>query len=216
MPKQTQHIFLLKLSPKFRRLPVLTACSVMALTALPSSPTAAQVGDSLNACAQISAAEQRLACYDKLSGLSDDETSVQVTNRQEEARKQTDVEAQQQVEPSPVQANTQADTAEAVPDSRRDTPTLESFGRDSNPAQARIQRNDKSFELIDKVVDLQQYHHARLEIRLSGGQLWRQTAARRFHLNEGDEVRIYPSDFGTDYRLSAKGRSGFIQVQRIE
>src|SRR5690554_7253854 len=108
-------------------LPILTACSVLALAALPSLPAAAQGGDSLNACVQISAPEQRLACYDRLSGLSADETFTQ----------EIDSKLPSQVESSPAEQNTQIDTAETAPDAREETPTLESFGRDSNPMQAR-------------------------------------------------------------------------------
>lgn len=52
-------------------------------------------------------------------------------------------------------------------------------------------------------------------ITLEDGQIWRQTNPKRYFLRVGDDVRIYPSSWGTDYRLTVVGRSGYIQVEKV-
>lgn len=180
------------------QLSTLTVLTGLVLTMTPGPYLSAQSGDRLIDCTQIDDPERRLACYDALIGRSSDETPGDET-----------ANAESQPALAPPQQNTQTDTAD-------EEPTVDDFGQDSNPSSARIQREDEDFELIDSVADIRQYHRGRVEITLSSGQIWRQSAARNFHLNEGDEVRIYPSNFGIDYRLSVQGRSGFIQVRRID
>lgn len=179
----------------------MTVLTGFVLTMTPGSFLGAQPEGRLIDCTQIDDPERRLACYDTLIGRSSNGTS------------DDDTDSPGQAIPSPPPQNAQTDTVDA--DSKT-PPTVEDFGQESNPSRARIQRDDDNFELIDTVEDLRQYNRGRIEITLSSGQIWRQSAAKNFHLNEGDEVRIYPSDFGIDYRLSVLGRSGFIQVRRID
>ncbi len=53
-------------------------------------------------------------------------------------------------------------------------------------------------------------------ITLSNGQIWRQTVPEPFNLKQGYAVRIYPSRWGSNYRLSAEQIHGFIQVERVD
>jgi hypothetical protein len=53
-------------------------------------------------------------------------------------------------------------------------------------------------------------------ITLSNGQVWRQTEPEPYNLKQGYAVRIYPSRWGTSYRLSTEQIHGFIQVERID
>lgn len=54
-----------------------------------------------------------------------------------------------------------------------------------------------------------------LTITLENGQVWRQKYARRYNLREGDDVRIYGTNWGVQFRLEAERFNGFIQVERV-
>ena len=90
---------------------------------------------------------------------------------------------------------------------------LDTFGRD----QTRIVVNeDGKDELYDVITSLVRIRSNLWEITLAGGQVWRQTHVMRFNLREGDQVRIYPTSWGDNYRLEVEGLSGFIQVGRVK
>lgn len=69
-------------------------------------------------------------------------------------------------------------------------------------------------ELIDRISTLETGPSGWI-ITLKNGQIWRQRFNKRYHLQNGQQVRIYPTIWGSDYRLSAEGNGSFIQVRRI-
>jgi hypothetical protein len=52
-------------------------------------------------------------------------------------------------------------------------------------------------------------------ITLDNGQAWRQMEPKWLPLRVGQEVRIFPSNWGKTFRLSVAGLSGYIQVERV-
>jgi hypothetical protein len=74
---------------------------------------------------------------------------------------------------------------------------------------------DKGTELVARVADIKELNPNRKLITLENGQAWEQMGTRRFILAEGDEIRIYPSRWGSSYRLASQAHKGFIQVQRL-
>ncbi|HEU4619493.1 MAG TPA: hypothetical protein VFV10_15760 [Gammaproteobacteria bacterium] len=53
-------------------------------------------------------------------------------------------------------------------------------------------------------------------ITLENGQIWRQMTPEIYPLQEGFEVKIYPTRWGNAYRLSVEELGGFIQVERVQ
>lgn len=89
---------------------------------------------------------------------------------------------------------------------------VEDFGR-----EARVVTNDSGAdELHDTITELYMAKPNQWLIRLASGQIWRQTTPKRLNLREGDEVRIYPSHWGDNYRLEATRLNGYIQIVRVE
>jgi hypothetical protein len=88
------------------------------------------------------------------------------------------------------------------------------FGK--TPAQV-VKGSDGQQELLATVAALKSAPQGgSWIITLSNGQVWRQTIPEPFNLKEGYAVRIYPSRWGTAYRLSAQQIHGFIQVERVD
>ena len=52
-------------------------------------------------------------------------------------------------------------------------------------------------------------------ITLDNGQMWDQVRPQWYPLRPGQQVRLYPTNWGSSYRLSEIGRGGYIQVQRV-
>ena len=91
---------------------------------------------------------------------------------------------------------------------------LENFGRGTSSKV--IENAEGQEELIDVVTELTMAKPNMWLIRLASGQVWRQTHTRRYNLRKGDEVRIYPTQWGENYRLETERLSGFIQMVRVE
>lgn len=54
------------------------------------------------------------------------------------------------------------------------------------------------------------------QISLDNGQVWRQTAPKRYPLLVGAEVRLRPGGWGPSYRLTDPNVGNFIQVRRVQ
>jgi hypothetical protein len=78
-----------------------------------------------------------------------------------------------------------------------------------------VESKNSVAERIDTVAAIEERQLNVALITLKSGQKWLQMISKRYPLEEGDEVRIYPSGFGDSYRLTATRMSGFIQVERI-
>jgi hypothetical protein len=77
-------------------------------------------------------------------------------------------------------------------------------------------RNIRDTELIARIAVIKELNPNRKLITLENGQVWEQKETKPFMLDAGDEIRIYPSRWGTSYRLASQSHSGFITVQRLQ
>lgn len=78
-----------------------------------------------------------------------------------------------------------------------------------------IQRKGGKQELHDRIAALKENGDGSWTVTLASGQVWRQNGSQRYHLREGQEVRIYPSGWGDSYRLAVEELGGFIAVDRL-
>lgn len=91
---------------------------------------------------------------------------------------------------------------------------VEAFGRS---ADARVvEKQDGEKELHDRIAALEQLGANQWLITLESGQTWRQMISKQYRLKVGDEVRIYPTRWGSDYRLTASRLQSYIQVARVD
>ncbi len=70
-------------------------------------------------------------------------------------------------------------------------------------------------EVIATVAELRETLPNSYLITLDNGQVWRQNRPKWYPLQPGYKVRLYPSRWGSSYRLAADKLNSFIQVERV-
>lgn len=91
---------------------------------------------------------------------------------------------------------------------------VDAFGRENQPRV--VSTGEGKEEFYDQISGLNKIKPNIWDITLNSGQVWRQVYPKRFDLRESDTVRIYPSRWGDNFRLTTSRLSGFIQVSRIK
>jgi hypothetical protein len=92
---------------------------------------------------------------------------------------------------------------------------VDNFGRANSNARVNEDEDGRA-ELIDTVAAIEQLGPQMLLVTLESGQQWRQMLTKRYPLRVGDEVRIYPTRWGSSYRMSSERLDAYIQVQRVD
>lgn len=78
------------------------------------------------------------------------------------------------------------------------------------------ERDSDDVEYLGTIVEMREYLPSAYVIRLDNGQIWEQTEPKRYPLRPGLEVRIYPTRWGSRYRLTGLDTGGHIQVRRVQ
>lgn len=201
----------------------LAITGLLPLILLPLSAQSFAQAETLGDCQAIQDRLARYACYDSWDAASG------VVRQSVPARSTTTTQAPRAQERAEVRAQEEEDerslfgrifrrgsndaAEEQVASSGTQTP-VESFGRAQNSARI-IEGSDGKSELLGTVAELEQMGPNIWLITLDGGQVWQQMQSKRYNLQEGDQVRIYPTRWGNNYRLSVEKLGGFIQVRRV-
>ena len=90
--------------------------------------------------------------------------------------------------------------------------TEDNFGLPDDP----VEELGNVEELISKISELREFRPNYFSITLENGQVWRQTVGKRYRLRVGHQVRIYPTSWGSSYRLAVDSLGSYIQVERVE
>jgi len=91
---------------------------------------------------------------------------------------------------------------------------MESFGR-GKPSRV-VENEAGEEELFATVTELLLAKPNMWLLKLDNDQVWRQIHPRRYKLREGDDIRIYPTRWGENFRLETSRLNGYIQVVRVE
>lgn len=113
--------------------------------------------------------------------------------------------------PAPQTATTNG-AQPAAPAASTATDPEASFGL-AESREDRDKRNNR--EMFGTIESLRELSPNRYVITLTNGQVWRQMRADLYNLRAGHQVRIYPTRWGSSYRLTVEELKGFIQVERI-
>jgi hypothetical protein len=85
----------------------------------------------------------------------------------------------------------------------------------SPPARERREDQKAAQDVVSTVTAVREIQPGRLEITLANGEVWRQVTSDRYPLQVGHEVRVYPTRFGSFFRLTALKLRSFVQVERV-
>jgi len=180
----------------------------------------AQVVD-ISACRTITDSLERFACYEKLTGTTTDAQPVAAPvsaanppQLQPPIAQVEDTQENVSVSPAPTAIAPPEDSAQPAIEQSED---VNLFGRISATVKARlVEGSEGKDELIDTVAALKQIGPQLLQVTLQNGQQWQQMQNKVYRLRVGDEVRIYPTRWGSSYRLSGTRLASYIQVQRVD
>lgn len=116
-----------------------------------------------------------------------------------------------------LQASGSAETAASIPAGEADGPAEARDPATSAAEQtlAREAADPGDLEYTGTIVEIDEYLPSAYIITLDNGQVWEQTEPKRYPLRPGLEVRIYPTRWGSRYRLTGLDSGGHIQVRRI-
>jgi len=149
-------------------------------------------------CVELESAAERLACFDARSGAV-----LETRGSAGPGAADTSVEAGGD--------SSAAETAVTIPQrapGRGGRPATDDSSHESSASET----NENEFRAT--ITGMSERQPQTFVITLDNGQVWQQTAPKRYPLRPGLEVRIYESKWG-DYRLSGAGAGSFIRVRRI-
>ena len=109
----------------------------------------------------------------------------------------------------------QSEVSAQPPAQRRVPANTASAGASPNPAPSRSDTSE-SDEYFGTIVAMRERLPSSYVIQLDNGQIWEQTEPKRYPLRPGLEVRVYPTRWGSRYRLTGVDTGGHIQVRRVQ
>jgi len=208
---------------------LIIAAGVAALLA-PAGPAAAQAAQTaqaaeaaqpaqalpaeLLACRDISAADERLACYDRAVRRHAGERPPQASGPRPPAAETPPASARA---PTPDAGRRGADPGGGAETAPLPSPA-ELFGRDPADIQRRMDQaagREELQQITGEVVELIEIAPDRIAVKLDNGQIWRQTDPARFFLREGHAVEIRRATLGS-YMMSRTGSSRSVRVERAD
>lgn len=165
------------------------------------------LGDALRDCLALTDNLARLTCYDNLART---QAPAPVESAAPSAAPPVSNTAAAAAPPLTAPATPAPATAPPVV---TDQTPVATFGQ---PA-ARVESDPEGTEvLVDSVAEARRVEPTKWLLTLKSGQVWRQSVGKSYLIRPGDTVRISPTSWGSDYRLSVEGRRGYIQVTRQE
>lgn len=160
-------------------------------------------------CVDIQSTLERFECYESRVEAARSSGDNASTSQSPQRPRETTVPS-----PRPQQRQQPAEQDSAAQDQDRNVADEDSFGRQEPRREAR--ETEQQQELRSSITALEETVPNSHIITLENGQIWRQMRPERYRIQVGQDVRIYPSPFGSSFRLSADELRGFIQVERVE
>lgn len=166
----------------------------------------AQIVD-ISACRAIESRLERFDCYESLEENPGASHSPQT--RQQQASPSS-------VSPASTLPQSSAEPGQAPVNTRAQD--VADYGRASTTeGKAKvIEGDDGKSELLDTVADLKKVGPNMWLVTLESGQRWRQVTGKRYMLYKGDQVRIYPTEWGSSFRMTSERVGSYIQVKRLD
>ena len=166
-------------------------------------------------CLELESVEARLACF----GAEVDEVLEERAPTVSEEQSQTSAGDTAVDETAIIERlSAERDRAPAVQQEPELSRSERRALREAEQNAARVDQDStpEPGEFFGTIVELRERLPNAYVIRLDNGQIWEQTEPKRYALRPGLEVRIYPTRWGSRYRLTGIESGGHIQVRRVE
>jgi len=178
-----------------------TIFGVMSSTVPALAQDAREVTVDVEQCLDLASAEEQQACF-----------GAEV-NRALETQRASDAGA---AAPNGEIARDRETTRERETGRDGETTNQRSAASEQPVARAAEETDSDAVEYWGTIVEMKEYLPSAYIIRLDNGQIWEQTEPKRYPLRPGLEVRIYPTRWGTRYRMAGVDSGGHIQVRRVQ
>lgn len=159
-------------------------------------------------CMAISDAAERIECYDSLATQASDVMPAQapVVIKAVEVQQEPVLSEVSKIDSTAETANLRSSQNEDVP---------ENFGFQNK--KGKVVEKPAEPELLGVIVALEKLPTSNWRFTLDNGQVWRQMQGERFNLKKGFHVRIFKSQWGGSYRVTAEeANNSSVQVMRLK
>lgn len=161
-------------------------------------PTSAQNSDAVTVdvapCTHLESAEARLACFGARVDAVLEQRGL-TEERKDRAARRNDERSSRQEQ----RAERRAER-----------------GSNADPRLADAVEESGEAEYTGTIVAIRERLPNAYVITLDNGQIWQQTEPKQYPLRPGAEVRLYPTRWGTYYRLHELGSGSHIQVRKVQ
>jgi hypothetical protein len=167
-------------------------------------------------CINLATAVERLVCFEQQVREAQELQGVAPALVTRPAPAQP--EAPQPTSPQPTTSR-QAGVPQAVPvPSSQAVPDLAAApaGEAAFGLPEEQDQNAVPEELLGTIAAVRQFAPNQVSVTLTNGQVWRQKVSERYPIRVGQNVRIYATRWGSDFRLTVPGIGRFIQVERVK
>ena len=159
-------------------------------------------------CLEIESPEERLACFEKSVDTAIQQGSAPPAPAPSPATATAPAPTPEAPTPATATAPAPAAATAPAPASASDYPPIAGSQR-AAPAESRP-------DIVSTIVELRETVPNAYMITLANGQVWRQMRPKIYRLRVGHAVRIYPTHWGTSYRLTVEELRSYIQVERVQ
>ena len=210
------------------RLPSAAAGAAALIAGLCLAPAAGQeaapVTIEVSRCVELTQPGQRLDCFEReveaararSPAAAPPAAPAQPASRPADPAPRPAAPSAQPAAPAPASAAPPVRQVTLPPpptvDERRATRREEREARD---AEEDARAEDPALRITGKVASLRETVPNSYLITLDNGQVWRQMRPKMFPLREGQQVEVYPTKWGTAFRLEVADLNGYIQVERV-
>lgn len=182
-----------------------TAVVAMLIGAALTQPASAQDSGRLTVdvdeCVALEKPEERLACFEA---------------RVEAARQRAPAGGRERTEAAPAARPEAAAPAAAPAPSTVRAVEIPGAAREEAQPDRQTRRDEQlAPDIVATVTELRETVPHAYMITLDNGQIWRQSQPQAYPLRIGLEVRLRPSRWGNDWRLTALQHGGQIRVERV-
>lgn len=197
--------------------------STLAISGTAGAQSSGSMMVDVGPCIRLESAIQRFACYEQqventLTGSTQAFEPLVVPGTASSPTPSAPPAAPAANLPAAPTAPATASAPPAAPPAAAPSPVVTSNNTEANfglPA-SREEQDKEIEELHSTITALSETVPNAYMITLENGQVWRQmTPDSTYRLQVGHAVRIYPSRWGSNFRLSAEPLRGFIQVQQV-